>query len=171
MAKRIDALFTAWSGRIVAHPWIIIVASLLIVGAAGTQIRHVTLDFTPESFLSSGHPERELYNDFRRQFGTDNTLVVAVRPADPWSPEFLGWLRDLHERLERDVPYVDDAAGAYPQWSYAIENDTEWSIGSTLRVTIAFNDGCPASCLKPAGTYFVKVVTPNGVASEHYFSI
>ncbi len=87
-------------------------------------------------------------------------------PAVKESDVFLGQVGAIEH-----VPYVDDAAGAYPQWSYAIENDTEWSIGSTLKVTIAFNDGCPASCLKPAGTYFVKLVTPNGVASEHYFSI
>jgi predicted RND superfamily exporter protein len=108
VATRIDAVFLAWSRILVAHPWVVIVASLLVVGAVGSQIRHVTLDFTPESFLSPGHPEREQYNDFRRQFGTDNIVVVAIRPSDPWSPEFLTWLRGLHETLESEVPFVND---------------------------------------------------------------
>ncbi len=108
MAKRIESLFLALSHRIVAHPWLVITIALFVVGAVGSQIRHVTLDFTPESFLSLGHPERERYNAFRHQFGTDNTLVVAVRPDDPWSLEFLNWLRGLHESLESEVPYVDE---------------------------------------------------------------
>ncbi len=71
--------------------------------------------------------------------------------------------------IER-VPYTDDATG-YPRWSYIVENDTEWAIGSTLKLSISFDDGCPSSCFKASGTYYVKVITPNGVATEHFFSM
>ena len=108
MAKRIDGLFVAWSRAITAHPWMVIMVCLLGVGAVGVHARSVELDFTPESFLSPGHPERERYNEFRHQFGTDNTVVVAIRPDDPWSPEFLTWLRDLQDTIVEDVPFVDE---------------------------------------------------------------
>ena len=71
--------------------------------------------------------------------------------------------------IER-VPHENDTSG-YPRWKYTIENDTEWSIGSTVKLEISFDDGCPSSCFKPSGTYYVKVVTPNGVATDHYFSM
>ena len=77
---------------------------------------------------------------------------------------FMGQVGDVER-----VPHENDASG-YPRWSYVIENDTEWAIGSTVKLTISFDDGCPA-CIKPTGTYFIKVITPNGVATEHYFSI
>ena len=63
------------------------------------------------------------------------------------------------------VPYVDDAGGSYPRWAYTIENDTEWKTGATLKVTITY-DSDPG-----AGTYFTKVVIPNGISDEYYFSM
>ena len=63
------------------------------------------------------------------------------------------------------VPYVDDAGGSYPRWAYNIENDTEWKTGATLKITITY-DSDPG-----AGTYFTKVVIPNGISDEYYFSM
>ena len=56
------------------------------------------------------------------------------------------------------VPYVDDAGGSYPRWEYSLENGTEWTTGITLKITITY-DSDPGT-----GTYFVKVVIPNGIS-------
>ncbi len=63
------------------------------------------------------------------------------------------------------VPYVDDAGGTYPRWSYGIENDTEWKTNATLKITVTYNAD------PGAGTYFVKVIIPNGISDEYYFSM
>jgi len=63
------------------------------------------------------------------------------------------------------IPYVDDAGGGYPSWAYNIENDTEWKTGATLKITISY-DSDPG-----AGTYYSKVVIPNGISDEYYFSM
>ncbi len=63
------------------------------------------------------------------------------------------------------IPYVDDAGGAYPRWSYTLENDTEWKSNATLKITISY-DSDPG-----AATYFVKVVIPNGISDEDFFSM
>lgn len=75
---------------------------------------------------------------------------------------------DLFFGLEDDfdrVPYVDDAGSSYPRWSYTIENDTEWLAGVTVKFTITY-DADPG-----AGTYFIKVVIPNGISDEYFFSM
>jgi hypothetical protein len=54
---------------------------------------------------------------------------------------------------------------ALPNWSYNIENGSEWGTGSTVKITITFESNLSA------GTYYVKVVIPNGVEAEYYFSI
>jgi flagellar protein FlaG len=69
------------------------------------------------------------------------------------------------------IPHTDDAGASYPRWSYAVVNGSEWGVAITLRITISFDDGCPGSCSQPTGTYFVRVVTPNGVSAEKYFSM
>lgn len=63
------------------------------------------------------------------------------------------------------IPYVDYAGGGYPQWSYIVENDTEWLTSATLKITISY-DADPG-----AGTYFSKVIIPNGIADEYYFGM
>ena len=63
------------------------------------------------------------------------------------------------------IPYVDDAGGSYPQWSYTLENDTEWLTSATLKITITY-DSDPG-----AGTYFAKVVIPIGISDEYFFSM
>ena len=56
------------------------------------------------------------------------------------------------------IPHADDAGASYPQWDFSVENANEWSESTTIKVTVTFEDGCP-SCIKPAGNYFVKVIT------------
>ncbi len=63
------------------------------------------------------------------------------------------------------VPYVDDAGGSYPQWSYTLENDTEWRTSATLKITISYASD-PGSA-----TYYAKFIIPNGIADEYYFSM
>jgi len=75
---------------------------------------------------------------------------------------------DLFFGLETDferIPYVDDAAGKYPQWSFVLENDTEWQMSATLKIIIIYSSD------PGAGTYFVKFIIPNGISDDFYFSM
>ena len=56
-----------------------------------------------------------------------------------------------------------EAGSPKPYWDYMIENDTEWMPTATLKITIHLTE-------PPSGTYFVKMVTPNGVSDEYQFS-
>jgi len=60
------------------------------------------------------------------------------------------------------IPHEDEAAGT-PYWEGEVANDTDWKPTATLQITITYG-----SVL--SGRYFVKVVTPNGLSDECYFS-
>ena len=63
------------------------------------------------------------------------------------------------------IPYGSDEGPPY--WEYALENnDTEWDPSSTLKILIRYGGSFPS-----AGRHFLKVVLPNGVSDEYYFSI
>jgi len=85
-----------------------------------------------------------------------STRIVSIEESDL----FFGQEDDFAR-----IPYVDDAEGSYPRWAYTIENDTEWVTGATLKITISY-DSDPG-----AGTYYAKVVIPNGISDEYYFSM
>ena len=62
------------------------------------------------------------------------------------------------------IPHQDDAGGSTPWWNYEVEADTEWKPSKTLRITVTYG-GAVLS-----GRYYVKIVGPNSVSDDTYFS-
>jgi hypothetical protein len=58
------------------------------------------------------------------------------------------------------IPYGGSTA---PYWDYILENDTRWGPSATLKITIHYTD-------TPSGEYYFKLVTPNGVSAEDFYS-
>jgi len=85
-----------------------------------------------------------------------SSRIVAIEQSDV----FFG----QQYNFER-IPYVDDAGGGYPFWEYSLENDTEWLSSATLKITITYESD------PGAGTYFGKMIIPNGISDEYYFSM
>ena len=68
------------------------------------------------------------------------------------------------------IPHESDVqASVYPRWSFSIENATEWAPRATIRVTVTYNS--PPDAPPALGTYDVKMIIPNGISDEHFFSI
>lgn len=53
-----------------------------------------------------------------------------------------------------------------PCWSYSVENDTVWSPTATLHISIVIEDP-----LVTGNTYYIKVVTPNGISDARFFTV
>ena len=64
---------------------------------------------------------------------------------------------------EGDFSRVPYGGGCTPCWQYTVENDTEWKPTATLKLTITHS-------ISPDTTYFLKMVIPNGISDEYYFS-
>ena len=82
--------------------------------------------------------------------------IVAVDESDL----FLG----LSDNFSR-IPYMTDAIGDEPQWTYELENDDQWQTSATLKITVTYTSD-PGT-----GTYFAKFIIPNGISDEYYFSM
>lgn len=63
------------------------------------------------------------------------------------------------------IPYQDDAGGGYPYWDLDVENGSAWDPTATVRITIHYGS------MQASGRYYVKVVIPNGMATDDYFSM
>lgn len=59
------------------------------------------------------------------------------------------------------IPY----GSGTPRWEYTIENDTDWLPTATVKITLTLTSS-PSS-----GSYYIKVVLPNGVMDQYQFSI
>jgi archaellum component FlaG (FlaF/FlaG flagellin family) len=63
------------------------------------------------------------------------------------------------------IPHTSHAGGSLPQWDYIIENGTSWRTATTLRVEVRHDTPLPP------GEYRIKMLIPNGVSDDYYFSM
>ena len=86
------------------------------------------------------------------------TRIDSIPQADVFLGKIGNFPRIAHES--------ELQAGQYPRWGYAIEgNATEWGPKITLKITVTWDS------TQSAGNYDVKVIIPNGVTDEQFFSM
>ena len=73
-----------------------------------SQLPKITFDLSTEGFLHTDDPALVTYNDFRRQYGRDDMIIIAIEPGRIFDQVFLEKLKAFHEDLEEEVPHVDD---------------------------------------------------------------
>lgn len=114
-------------------------------GRIGTQIQIV------HASGSTGSPTVEAW--------TKNIGSLAVAPIARvdvfFGPE------DNFVRL----PYGEEGCAA-PCWYATIENDSVWNPTATLKITVEWG-----SNLVTNTTYYIKVVTPNGISDARFFTV
>ncbi len=81
-----------------------IIVVLLATAAAATGLRNLVIDTSTESFLRTGDPVLERYEEFRDQFGRDDVIIVSVEPDEMFTLESLTSLKELHDALAAGVP-------------------------------------------------------------------
>ena len=88
-----------------------------------------------------------------------NTGAVAIAPVSRVDI-FFGPADDFVR-----IPY-GEAGCASPCWYYAIENDAAWNPTATLHITLAAGNSLIAG-----QTYYIKLVSPNGITDARFFTI
>ncbi len=81
---------------------------LVIIAAIVSQLPKLTIDISTEGFMHKSDPARIDYDNFRDQFGRDELIVIAIRAQEVFEAKFLKKLKELHEDLFENVPYIED---------------------------------------------------------------
>ncbi len=105
---RVDDRFRALGNVIHAHPWRVIAFTSALTAILAGFLPTMTADFSNDSYLLPGDDTRQRFDAFRDEFGLDERTVVALEPPEVFDLEFLETLRHLHERIENEVPYVEE---------------------------------------------------------------
>jgi hypothetical protein len=100
--------FERWGEFICRHKWSAALLCLVVTGWLVSLVPDITVDNSTESFLLPDDPAVIVYNEFRDQFGRDDRIVLAIDAPEIFSFEFLTRLRELHEAIEAEIPYVDE---------------------------------------------------------------
>ncbi len=108
---------------IVQHPRLIIAAVILLTAASIFGLRQgLVLDVSPLTFVERNSREELDFTAVRKEFGSDDYLVVAVVCDDVFAPANIARLRSLHDKIEQtsgvsevlspvNVPYARSVDG------------------------------------------------------------
>jgi predicted RND superfamily exporter protein len=108
MRKRFESWFKAVAGVIYDSPWIFVFITVLVAVGLGMQVSRLRINTSNESYFHPTDPVLTVYDDFKKQFGTDELIVVAVEAPDVFRQSFLRRLEQLHKELAENVPHLAD---------------------------------------------------------------
>jgi len=106
--KKIELWFESFSLFLCRYRWLTLVVMLGLVGGLAAQLPQITFDTSNESFLHPSDPTLVAYNEFRRQFGRDDLIIIAIEPPNVFDQKFLKKLTDFHDELQAQVTHVED---------------------------------------------------------------
>lgn len=106
--KKIERWFESFSLFLCRYRWWVLVVMTVLVGGMGSQLPRITFDTSNEGFLHPNDPTLTTYNEFRRRFGRDDLIIIAIEPKDIFNQTFLKKLKNFHHDLETQVPFIED---------------------------------------------------------------
>jgi len=105
---RIESSFVVFGWWVIRWRWLAILSCLALSSGLISGLQHFRIDNSDEAFLPSDDPERVRYEAFKRQYDSDDLILVVVRPSEVFDFAFLERLRAFHDEIEAKVPYLDD---------------------------------------------------------------
>jgi len=89
--------------KVLKYPWLIIVATLLVIIGLGSQMPKMVIDTTIESFIPSDHHSLKNRKEVRELFGLSDPIVIAVvneSEAGVYTPELLNFIKKLSDEVQ-----------------------------------------------------------------------
>ena len=108
MRGRIESAFTSFGWWVIRWRWPAILFCLALSFGLSSGLQHFRIDNSDEAFLAKDDPERVRYEAFKRQYDTDDAIMVIVRPPEVFDFGFLERLRAFHDELEAKLPYLEE---------------------------------------------------------------
>ncbi len=81
---------------------------LVAIGGLALPLPRITFESDVDRYLHTDDPIRIAYDALRDEFGRDDLLFIAITPPEIFEPGFLARLHDFHDRLEDELPYVEE---------------------------------------------------------------
>ena len=113
MHKRLEDMLGRFGGFIHDNPFKVILLVAILLAFPIIHVPQIKMDTSTEGFMHDNDPVLLTYNKFRKQFGRDERIILAIEDNNIFSVEFLTKLRNLHRDIENSVPYLDDITSLY----------------------------------------------------------
>lgn len=103
-----ESLLERMGETITLHPKKIILFMMIVSILLISNLPKITIDTSTEGFLHKSDPALVRYEKFKEQFGQDEKILVVVQAKNIFDLETLSRLKELHTKLQNDVPHLND---------------------------------------------------------------
>ena len=103
-----ESFLEKMGSKIALNPKKIIFVMLAFSFALISNVPKITIDTSTEGFLHKQDPALVRYEEFKRQFGQDEMLLLAIKTKDIFNIKFLQKLKRLHVELRDNIPHLND---------------------------------------------------------------
>ena len=100
MRRMLRRFYLEW---VLGRPVLFVLLFLAMGGWFATYVPDFKVSAGTSSLILEGDDTKVIYDETRRHFTSDDYVLVAVQPQDPWSPEGI----DLVERLTEEIRGLD----------------------------------------------------------------
>ena len=108
--RRLGSVPARLADFIVGRPFLVLAILLALTVAAGLSARNIRFDFNPEAVFGSGNTAVKYAEQFRRDFGDDETVIIigleATGKSDVVSPTALDLAGRDRPRVGKSIPHV-----------------------------------------------------------------
>ena len=101
------------AGYIHDHAKSVLLLLFLLLAFPLSQAIHIQMDTSTEGFMHPDDPALINYEAFKKQFGRDERIIIAIESDDIYSLAFLEQLKTLHQTIEEKVPYINKVWSLY----------------------------------------------------------
>jgi len=108
LRNRIDRAFEIWARGVYVHRYATLILSLIAVAALASLLPGIRSENSAESYLHGDDPASVKYEEFQRQFGQDDRVLIAVESDAIFGLPFLEKLRSFHSELEESLPHLHE---------------------------------------------------------------
>ncbi|RLA66382.1 MAG: RND transporter [Epsilonproteobacteria bacterium] len=113
MHNKLESFMGKFGVFIHDNPLKVIVIVLTLLAFPLSHVPQIKMDTSTEGFMHPDDPVLIEYNAFRAQFGRDERVVIALKSDNVFTLDFLNTLKEMHEELETNVPFLDDITSLY----------------------------------------------------------
>jgi len=106
--KKIDSYFYKLAEFFYDHRLKTIFSCLIFLCFLFQFLPDIVIDTSTEGFFFKDDTPMVEYNSFRDQFGRDEIVIVAIKPENIFSLDYLKKLKQIHNDFEQNVPYLNN---------------------------------------------------------------
>ena len=123
--KAIDRFAAAFTRRVIARPWTVILLAFLFAGAVGYGAKNLEFSTNYRVFFSESNPELNAFEDLQNTYTKNDNFFFVIQPRDEaaFTSDTLAAVEDITEAAWQ-IPYairVDSVSNF--QHTYAVEDD------------------------------------------------